>query len=250
MYTADLQIHSCLSPCGSLDCSPARIVATAVKKKLDIIALTDHNTTENCPAFAKIIEATPNISGFYGVEVTSAEEVHLICLFGDVNIAVEFGKYIISHLPDGKNKPEFFGDQPVVDAEENIVRFEDAFLAGATDLSLNEIAMQTHSRGGIIIASHIDRTINSLFSQLGVWPDDIEIDGCDLSPRADEEKWRIFVSENIPFIRSSDAHFLEDIGKQSTELDIKEPTFEEFRKLFEIGNWKLDPAEAGSAVGH
>lgn len=121
----------------------------------------------------------------------------------------------------------------VVDAEENIIRIEDAFLAGATDLSINEIAKQTHERGGIIIASHIDRTINSLFSQLGIWPDDVKIDGCDLSFRANEKKWRIFVPENIPFIKTSDAHYLEDIGKQTTELDLKEPTFEEFKKLFE-----------------
>ncbi len=233
MFSADLQIHSCLSPCASLDCSPAKIVAAAVEKKLDIIALTDHNTAENCPVFAEIIEATPNISGFYGAEVNSAEEIHLICLFGDVTIAVEFGNYITSHLPDEKNKPKFFGDQPVVDAEDNIVRIEDAFLAGATNLSINEIAKQVHERNGIIIASHIDRTINSLFSQLGVWPDNVKIDGCDLSFRGDEKKWRIFVPENIPFIRTSDAHYLEDIGKQSTQLDIKEPTFEEFRKMFE-----------------
>ena len=234
MFSADLQIHSCLSPCGSLDSSPSKIVAAAVKKRIDIIALTDHNTAENCPAFAKVIEATPNISGFYGVEVNSVEEVHLICLFGNVTTAVEFGNYITSHLPDEKNKSEFFGDQPVVDVEDNIVKIEDAFLAGATDLSINEIAKQVHARNGIIIASHIDRTINSLFSQLGVWPDDAEIDGCDLSFRGDEKKWKIFVPENIPFIRTSDAHYLEDIGKQSTQLDIKEPTFEEFRKLFDI----------------
>ncbi|MHA1574544.1 MAG: PHP domain-containing protein [Alphaproteobacteria bacterium] len=232
MFFADLQIHSCLSPCGSLDCSPAKIVDAAVKKKLDIIALTDHNTAENCPAFAKTIEATPNISGFYGIEVNSVEEIHLICLFGNVDIAVEFGTFIISHLPDEKNNPKFFGDQPVVDAEENIIKIEDAFLAAATDLSLNEITNQVHNRSGIIIASHIDRTINSLFSQLGIWPDDIKIDGCDLSFRGEEEKWRIFVPENIPFIRTSDAHYLEDIGKQSTKLDLKEPTFEEFKKLF------------------
>ncbi len=232
MFSADLQIHSCLSPCGSLDCSPAKIVVAAVEKKLDIIALTDHNTTENCPAFAKIIEATPNISGFYGIEVNSVEEIHLICLFGNVDTAVEFGYFIISHLPNEKNNPKFFGDQPVVDAEENILKIEDAFLAAATDLSLNEITEQVHNRSGIIIASHIDRTINSLISQLGIWPDDIKIDGCDLSFRAEEEKWRIFVPGNIPFIRTSDAHYLEDIGKQCTKLNLKEPTFEEFKKLF------------------
>ena len=233
MFSADLQIHSCLSPCGSLDSSPAKIVATALEKKIDIIALTDHNTADNCPAFAKIIEATPNISGFYGIEVNSIEEVHLICLFGNVNTAVQFGNFTKSHLPNKKNNPKFFGDQPVVDADDNILKIEEAFLAGATDLSINEIAKQVHFRNGIIIASHIDRTINSLFSQLGVWPDDLKIDGCDLSFRALTEKWRVWVPGNIPFIRTSDAHFLQDIGKQKTDFDLKNNSFDEFKLIFE-----------------
>ncbi|HNX58188.1 MAG TPA: PHP domain-containing protein, partial [Spirochaetota bacterium] len=47
---ADLHIHSCLSPCGSLDMSPSRIVERAVESGLDVIALTDHNSALNCPA--------------------------------------------------------------------------------------------------------------------------------------------------------------------------------------------------------
>ena len=227
-YASDLQLHTCLSPCGSLDNSPASIARTAREKQLDIIALTDHNTAANCPALAAAVAEIPGLNAFYGVETTTAEEIHTICLFGEVNQAVAFGEYTCSHLPDRKNDPEYFGDQPIVDSDETILRFEDAFLAGTTDLSLNRVASEVHTRGGVIIASHIDRTINSLFSQLGIWPEDAELDGYDISPHGDPERWKLLVPETLPAIRTSDAHFLEDVGKRRTYLTMNEPTFDEF----------------------
>jgi len=46
-YRADLHIHSVLSPCGDLDMSPVNIVEEASRKGLDIIGITDHNTTRH-----------------------------------------------------------------------------------------------------------------------------------------------------------------------------------------------------------
>ena len=46
----DLHIHSCLSPCGDDDMTPANLVGMAAVKGLDVIALTDHNSCRNCPA--------------------------------------------------------------------------------------------------------------------------------------------------------------------------------------------------------
>ncbi len=228
-YKADLQLHSCLSPCGSLDNSPLQIARTAREKGIDILALTDHNTAANCPALAAAVAELPGLTAFYGVECTSAEEIHLICLFGTVDQVVSFGELTTRHLPDRKNDPEYFGDQPVVDAQETIVRFEDAFLAGATDLALETIIDEVHAREGVILASHVDRSINSIFSQLGIWPMDAALDGYDLSGRGDPEKWKGRVPEHLPMIRSSDAHYLEDIGKHPVWLIMQEPTFEEFR---------------------
>jgi len=227
----DLQIHSCLSPCGDLGCSPKNIAYAAKEKGLDIIALTDHNTTDNCPAICDVAKNIPGLTAYYGTEVTSSEEVHVICLFGDVETAVAFGKFVKSHLPDRKNDTEYFGDQPIVDAEENIIGFEDAFLVGSTDLSIDLITEKVHSKGGIAIASHVDRAINSIFAQLGLWPDDAVIDAADLSINAvDETKWRLLIPEWIPIIRTSDAHFLDDIGRQFTTLEMESPDFESFKK--------------------
>ena len=227
----DLQIHSCLSPCGDLGCSPKNIARAAKEKGLDVIALTDHNTTDNCPAICDVVKNIPGLTVYYGTEVTSSEEVHIICLFGDVKTAVAFGEFVKSHLPDRKNDTEYFGDQPIVDAEDNIIGFEDAFLVGSTDLSINIITEKVHSEGGIAVASHVDRAINSIFAQLGLWPDDAVIDAADLSITAiDESKWRLLIPEGIPIIRTSDAHFLDDIGCQFTTLDMKSSDFDSFKK--------------------
>ncbi|MCX7847805.1 MAG: PHP domain-containing protein [bacterium] len=227
-FTADVQLHSCLSPCGSLESSPGRIVQAARACGLDIIALTDHNTAANCPALATVVKRVGGLVAFYGVEVTTVEEIHVICLFGDVATAVSFGEFVRTYLPRLQNDPERFGDQPVVDAEEQIIYLDDAFLAGATSLSLDRVVGEAHARSGVVIASHIDRPINSLFSQLGVWPLGVQLDACDLSPRAKASAWRGQVPPGIPFIRSSDAHFLAEIGRQFTTLVLREPTFEEF----------------------
>ena len=227
----DLQIHSCLSPCGNLDCSPKKIALTAKEKGLDIIALTDHNTADNCPAICEVVKKIPGLTAYYGTEVTSSEEIHIICLFGEVDTAVAFGKFVKSHLPDRKNDTEYFGDQPIVDAEENIIDFEDAFLVGSTDLSIDLIIEKVHSKGGIVIASHVDRAISSIFSQLGLWPYDTKIDAADLSINSgDEAKWRALIPKEIPIVRTSDAHFLDDIGRQFTTLEMKSPDFESFKK--------------------
>jgi len=229
LFAADLQLHSCLSPCGSLESSPLRIARVARERDLAMIALTDHNTADNCPAFADAVARQDNLTAIYGTEVTTAEEIHVICLFGDVATAVAFGAFVRSHLPPLPNKPDVFGDQPVVDADENILRFEEALLAGTTDLPLDTLDDAVHARGGVVIAAHIDRPINSLFSQLGVWPDHVALDACDLSRRAVAADWRPRVPRQVPFMRSSDAHFLDDIGTQRTQLLLAEPSFDELR---------------------
>ena len=82
LVRADFHIHSCVSPCASLEMSPAAIAEKAKEKGLDLVALTDHNTAINCPAF-KANCAQQGLWSLYGMEVTSSEEAHLMCLDGD-----------------------------------------------------------------------------------------------------------------------------------------------------------------------
>ena len=64
----DLHIHSCLSPCGDDDMTPANIVGMAALKNLDVIAVTDHNACRNCPAVLTLA-GRQNIIAIAGMEL-------------------------------------------------------------------------------------------------------------------------------------------------------------------------------------
>jgi hypothetical protein len=118
---ADLHIHSTLSPCAALEMSPAAIVRRARELGLDAIAVTDHNSMANAFIAAAIGEQE-GLRVFFGLEAQTREDVHVLCLFQDHDQAERFDECIYGLLPNVQNNPEYFGDQVVVDAQDNIVR--------------------------------------------------------------------------------------------------------------------------------
>ena len=239
-FKADLHLHSCLSPCGSLESSPATISTTAQKIGLDLIALTDHNSTLNCPAFAENCRRI-GISALFGMEATTAEEAHCLCLFGDLEAAMAFGEMVFAQLNMVINDPEQWGDQIQVNADEEIEAEIETLLVSATTLSLEELEQLSHAHGGLFIPAHVDRPAFSLMSQLGFVPpgnyDALEIcrpatnhHTVRLKPRLaapDSPEWQArqpppaaghagFAPEiGLPsLICNSDAHYLADIGSR------------------------------------
>lgn len=168
-YTADLHLHSCLSPCGSLESSPRAIARRAREMQLDLIALTDHNSCLNAPAFAAAC-AAEGVACLLGAEVTCAEEAHCLCLFATVAQALEFGQLVYRHLLPIPNKPEKWGDQVWVNEEEEIEGEVDLFLVSPTTISLEDLAATVHRMDGLFIPAHVDRLAMSLTSQLGFVP--------------------------------------------------------------------------------
>lgn len=77
-----MHLHTCLSPCGSLEMSPQRIVETALERGVDAIAVTDHNSTLQCPEIQALGEER-GLMVFAGAEVTTREEAHCVALFAD-----------------------------------------------------------------------------------------------------------------------------------------------------------------------
>ena len=84
---ADLHNHSCLSPCGSLELSPRRLLEIAAAKGIRVLALTDHNSSLNCPAFAKLCPQF-GVIPIFGMEATASEEIHVLCLFTNLAAAM------------------------------------------------------------------------------------------------------------------------------------------------------------------
>lgn len=227
-FRADLHVHTLLSPCGDLEMSPANIVAAAKTKKIDILGITDHNSTRHCRLITKLA-ADAGIFVLCGAEITSEEEVHCLAFmpgFDTLNILQE---YLDAHLPDIKNDVNKFGYQVQVDEEEQIIHEEEKLLISALDQSIDEIADFVHRHGGIFIPAHINRPAFGLISQLGFVPPDLNFDALELSRHISKTN---FLSQNphlsnLTFITSSDAHFPEDIGRIHTSFRIEKPCFNE-----------------------
>lgn len=205
----------------------------AKARKLDVIAITDHNSAENVQATINAAN-NKNIVVWAGIEITSLEEAHVIALFDSIRAVFELQKQIYDALVPGENNEKLFGQQLIVNELDEIQGYNRRLLIGATSLTLFKLAKMVHDSGGLIIASHIDRESYSIVGQLGFIPEDLEIDAVELSANTtiQEAKNKIPDIWEYPIITSSDAHFLEEIGKVTTSLFLEQPTMEELDLAF------------------
>jgi PHP family Zn ribbon phosphoesterase len=225
---ADLHIHTCLSPCGELEMSPKGIAEQAKIKEIDILGICDHNSSENVPALIKAAQKY-EIVVLPGMEVTSQEEVHILALFDELESALELQEIIYAHL-HGENDEKAFGMQVVVNEDDEVLGFNNKLLIGASTLPVEDVVKTIHSLNGLAIASHIDREGFSLIGQLGFIPQGLALDALEISPAISFKDAMKKFDPPYPLTCSSDAHFIEDIGRGTTSFYIKEGTTEEIKK--------------------
>ncbi len=227
---ADLHIHTCLSPCGELAMSPRAVVEAARAAGLDLIAVTDHNTTENAAAVIAAARGA-GLAVLPGIELTTAEEVHVLGLFEAAADLGPFQAAVFRNLPDVPAKRKFVDDQVLVDAEDYVTGFSPRCLFGATLFPVRDAVALIHAHGGLAIASHIDRESFSLVSQLGFIPPGLGLEAVELSPRADLGGARAAygIAEDLPIVRFSDAHAPAEIGAAVTEFLVASPSLAELR---------------------
>ncbi|NJK95936.1 MAG: PHP domain-containing protein [Bacteroidales bacterium] len=236
LYRADLHIHTVLSPCGDLEMSPVNIIKQAVKQKLDIIGITDHNSTLHGPLLRRLGKQN-NILVLTGAEVTSREEVHCLTFFENDEILGIFQAYLEKHLPNIKNKPSVFGYQVVVDENEHILKEIKNLLIAGINQSINEIEIMVHQIGGIFIPAHVNKPANSLLGNLGFLPPDLQIDGIEITSQTNISDFRSRHPEfdSYPILRNSDAHQPEQIGSFWNNLNMESLKFEAFRQALKNG---------------
>jgi predicted metal-dependent phosphoesterase TrpH len=212
---------------------PRAVVEKSISEKLDIIAICDHNASENIQYMLRIAEGTP-LTVLPGMEITSSEEVHLLALFGTLGDLLEIQNIVYNNL-SGTNREEIFGCQAIVNDYDEVEGFNDRFLLGATKLSLHELINHIHDFGGLVIASHIDRESFSVISQLGFIDPEIPFDALEVTHHTGIKRARINYPEltNYPFIESSDAHFIKDIGQGTTTIFLEKGTISELKMAFE-----------------
>lgn len=234
-YYYDLHIHSCLSPCGDDDNTPNNIAGMASLCELDIVALTDHNTSKNCPAFFTAAEKY-GIIPIAGMELTTSEDIHVVCLFERLCEALEFDKFIETKRILIKNRPDIFGEQLILDESDNVIGREDNLLSNATTISIEEIHSIVSGFNGVCYPTHIDRDSNGIIAVLGAIPQDTDFDFFELhsKERADElaDKYSIDKSR---IIISSDAHYLTDMRDKDCFFTLPEGDADSVRaELFKI----------------
>jgi hypothetical protein len=198
----------------------AAIVEQAKRAGLDMIGICDHNSGENAGATIKA-GMREGLAVIPGVEITSREEVHILGLFSAERELMRLQEIIYENLP-GESDEEAFGPQLVVDEYGKVTGKNSRLLIGATTLSLERIVDEIHRLGGLAIASHIDRQRFSITGQLGYIPNNLELDALEVSmPESIDQQY------DYPVVTSSDAHFLEDIGRNSTCFMIEDISLEE-----------------------
>lgn len=215
----DLHIHSCLSPCGDDDMTPANIVGMAAVSGLDVIAVTDHNSCRNCPA-AMIHGKKYGITVIPGMELTTREDIHVICLFPSLKDALAFDSLIAGRLIPFPNREDIFGKQQVMNERDEVTETIDQLLINATTISFEEAFTLTESFRGIAYPAHIDKTSFSLISVLGTIPPEstfrcAEYHDSGSLPRMKREHPYL---ENCNAVCCSDAHYLEEIHTARHQL--------------------------------
>lgn len=219
----DLHTHSCLSPCGDEQMTPATLAGMCKLSGLDVAALTDHNTCRNCPAFLQAAEHY-GLLALPGMELCTREDIHVICLFEQLEQAMDFSQYIGTLLPPIRNDPARFGPQVVLDADDRVLDEETLFLAGSADVGVYDVHSLAQRYGGVAFPAHIDRDAFSLMGVLGLWDPGLNFPVAELSPNCPPDYPSRPDLAGVAFVHDSDAHMLSQLPDARHAMEVPEAT--------------------------
>lgn len=231
-FRADLHVHTVLSPCAEVEMIPPLIVQRALEQDLDLIAITDHNASANVGSVQRAAEGTA-LTVLPGMEVQSREDVHLLTLFETPEALEAWQAQVDRALPTLPNRPEFFGEQFVVDAEGEFIRTEPRLLLTSTSLSIDAIFRGVRALGGIVIPAHVDRTAYGLLPTLGLISDEWNLPALEISRHTTpEEAVAAFPAlQTYPLIQNGDVHRLDEFAG-TTLFALGSPTIAELQLAF------------------
>lgn len=226
----DLHIHSALSPCADPDMTPNNIINMASLKGLDIISITDHNSYFNSKVIMELGEKN-DILVIPGIEVTTSEDIHILCYFNDIYKLEEFGEEIFNSLHDIKNNIDYFGEQEIFNIYDEKILDIDKLLINSSKYNLDKIIQLVKSKKGIVIPAHVDKKSYSILSVLGFIPLKYNIKFIEVK----NKKYKNKIINRYNKIYNSDAHFLGDISERINKLQINKKTASEVLNYFKMG---------------
>ncbi len=236
-YFYDLHLHSCLSPCADDDMTPNNIAGMAALKGLQIVALTDHNSAKNCPAFFEACKRN-GIIPVAGMELSTAEDIHLVCLFPELDGAMAFDREIEKHLAPVNNRPDIFGNQLILNGEDEEIGVVEPLLISATDLWVQDALDLAKSFGAHVHPAHIDRESNGMVAILGDLPKEYGFSCFEFNDPGSIAEYR----QRFPIIREdgilvcSDAHRLWELNEADHSVLLDDEPYSSSlvrRRLFE-----------------
>ncbi len=231
-YRAELHVHTVLSPCASVEMIPPLIVQTALDQGIRLLAITDHNASANVRAVQQAAQGS-NLTVLPGMELQTREEVHVLCLFDQLDALTTWQGTVNRHLPEIKNNPDFFGEQFIVDQTGEFLGREVRLLLTSVQLSLEDCIQQIHNLGGLAIPAHINRAAYGLIANLGMIPIELPMDALEISRHITPQEACIKYPDirKFPLLQSGDVHHLDDfLG--SSYFWIASPCLNEIRMAF------------------
>jgi len=221
----DFHIHSCLSPCGDDDMTPNNLVNMAALSGCEVIAITDHNTCKNAPAVMKAGEGV-GLLVVPGMELCTAEEAHVVCLFETLEGAMEFDSYIYNNMPHIPNKAEIFGEQRLMNEEDELLGLEENLLLVSSFVGANEAAALAAEYGGVAFPAHVNRDSYSVIASLGSIPAEAGFTTAEVTRDCDLDKLKQQNPElnGMRILRDSDSHYLETLTGEPGRIHLPEKT--------------------------
>lgn len=226
-YYYDLHMHSCLSPCGDMDMTPNNIVGMSKLLGLDVIALTDHNCVLNCEAVMKVGKEN-GLCVIPGMELTTAEEIHVVCLFPTLENALVFNDYVKEHQMQFPNRVDIYGRQVIMNENDEEIGEVDNLLILATDISVMNVKELVEQYDGVCYPAHINRDSMSIISSLGDIPPECGFKTCEVSSSGNIEELKALhpILNDMLIVRDSDAHYLQNMKDAENFFELDELSIE------------------------
>ena len=218
LVKTDLHVHSVLSACADKDNTVNNIVNLGVLLDTRILALSDHNSCLNFPAFKQVCVAN-GILAVPAMEVTTAEEIHVLCLFKNYQDAKTLNDEIFDSLFKIDVDTEFYNPQNVLDKDDNVTDTVPYLLNIACKYDIYSLVDRVNELGGMAIPAHVDRDSFSVISVLGDMPDDLNVRCVEVTSRCPQSLLER-LKQKYNLIQSSDAHCLEDMVSNEFYLDL------------------------------
>jgi predicted metal-dependent phosphoesterase TrpH len=212
--------------------TPNNIVNMSLLKGLDVISVTDHNSALNVPAIMNLGKRK-GILVIPGMEVQTKEEVHILCYFHTLEGCMEFQSIWSQSLPSIQNRPDYFGDQLIMDESDDVVGEETNLLLTSSSYNVKDV-FEMMGDYGVAVFAHVDRSSYSVISNLGFIPDMSGVNTIEVSKGTSSKDFltKFPYCAKYRILQSSDAHYLGDIMERENFLTARNREISDILYLF------------------